>query len=154
MSALTAGSLKRLIHTWCIIYNGVPRWAQMVSCKKRPEIRHSQLLNTCGVVRWQVWRHFVKGISPLGYWQKVNQSPTQTKPYNSVLYTVFINYLLGWIFTCTGDVAVAHHVWKISRSWYLLRRVRMCTCVISQHIRSLTKPRVQERTKVDPTHVT
>ena len=24
-----------------------------------------------------------KGISPLGYWQKVNQSPTQTKPYNT-----------------------------------------------------------------------
>ena len=23
-----------------------------------------------------------EGISPLGYWQKVNQSPTQTKPYN------------------------------------------------------------------------
>ena len=23
------------------------------------------------------------GISPLGYWQKVNQSPTQTKPYNT-----------------------------------------------------------------------
>ena len=25
-------------------------------------------------------RASVKGISPLGYWQKVNQSPTQTKP--------------------------------------------------------------------------
>ena len=24
----------------------------------------------------------MNGISPLGYWQKVNQSPTQTKPYN------------------------------------------------------------------------
>ena len=24
------------------------------------------------------------GISPLGYWQKVNQSPTQTKPYNTL----------------------------------------------------------------------
>ena len=23
-------------------------------------------------------------ISPLGYWQKVNQSPTQTKPYNTL----------------------------------------------------------------------
>ena len=23
-----------------------------------------------------------EGISPLGYWQEVNQSPTQTKPYN------------------------------------------------------------------------
>ena len=25
-----------------------------------------------------------EGISPLGYWQEVNQSPTQTKPYNNV----------------------------------------------------------------------
>ena len=24
---------------------------------------------------------YCEGISPLGYWQKVNQSPTQTKPY-------------------------------------------------------------------------
>ena len=26
-----------------------------------------------------------EGISPLGYWQMVNQSPTQTKPYNTLL---------------------------------------------------------------------
>ena len=25
-----------------------------------------------------------EGISPLGYWQMVNQSPTQTKPYNTL----------------------------------------------------------------------
>ena len=25
-----------------------------------------------------------EGISPLGYWQKVNQSPTQPKPYNTL----------------------------------------------------------------------
>ena len=25
-----------------------------------------------------------EGISPLGYWQEVNQSPTQTKPYNTL----------------------------------------------------------------------
>ena len=25
-----------------------------------------------------------EGISPLGYWQKVNQSPTQTKRYNTL----------------------------------------------------------------------
>ena len=24
-----------------------------------------------------------EGISPLGHWQKVNRSPTQTKPYNT-----------------------------------------------------------------------
>ena len=28
--------------------------------------------------------HAVKGISPLGYWQEVNLSPTQTKPYNTL----------------------------------------------------------------------
>ena len=27
--------------------------------------------------------HDCEGISPLGYWQKVYQSPTQTKPYNT-----------------------------------------------------------------------
>ena len=25
-----------------------------------------------------------EGIGPLGYWQEVNQSPTQTKPYNTL----------------------------------------------------------------------
>ena len=25
-----------------------------------------------------------EGISPLGYWQEVNQSPSQTKPYNTL----------------------------------------------------------------------
>ena len=32
---------------------------------------------------WSVDDAICEGISPLGYWQKVNQSPTQTKPYNS-----------------------------------------------------------------------
>ena len=27
---------------------------------------------------------FVKAFSPLGYWLKVNQSPTQTNPYNTL----------------------------------------------------------------------
>ena len=32
---------------------------------------------------WSVDDAICEGIiSPLGYWQKVNQSPTQTKPYN------------------------------------------------------------------------
>ena len=30
---------------------------------------------------WSVDDAICEGISPLGYWQKVNQSPTQTKPY-------------------------------------------------------------------------
>ena len=32
---------------------------------------------------WSVDDAICEGISPLGYWQKVNQSPTQTKPYNT-----------------------------------------------------------------------
>ena len=32
---------------------------------------------------WSVDDAICEGISPLGYWQKVIQSPTQTKPYNS-----------------------------------------------------------------------
>ena len=32
---------------------------------------------------WSVDDAICEGISPLGYWQKVNQSPTQTKPYNN-----------------------------------------------------------------------
>ena len=31
---------------------------------------------------WSVDDAISEGISPLGYWYKVNQSPTQTKPYN------------------------------------------------------------------------
>ena len=34
---------------------------------------------------WSVDDAICEGISPLGYWQKVNQSPTQTKPYNTLL---------------------------------------------------------------------
>ena len=30
---------------------------------------------------WSVDDAICEGISPLGYWQKVNQSPTQTKQY-------------------------------------------------------------------------
>ena len=32
---------------------------------------------------WSVNDAICEGISPLGYWQKVNQSPTQTMPYNN-----------------------------------------------------------------------
>ena len=35
---------------------------------------------------WSVDDAICEGISPLGYWQKVNQSPTQTKPYNTGHY--------------------------------------------------------------------
>ena len=33
---------------------------------------------------WSVDDAICECISPLGYWQKVNQSPTQTKPYNRI----------------------------------------------------------------------
>ena len=33
---------------------------------------------------WSVDDAICENISPLGYWQKVHQSPTQTKPYNKV----------------------------------------------------------------------
>ena len=32
---------------------------------------------------WSVDDAICEGICPLGYWQEVNQSPTQTKPYNT-----------------------------------------------------------------------
>ena len=37
----------------------------------------------CGMEKFGTTR-ICEGISPLGYWQKVNQSPTQTKPYNTL----------------------------------------------------------------------
>ena len=33
---------------------------------------------------WSVDDAICEGISPLGYWLKVNQSPTQTKPYTTI----------------------------------------------------------------------
>ena len=33
---------------------------------------------------WSVDDAICESISPLGYWQEVNQSPTQTKPYNTI----------------------------------------------------------------------
>ena len=37
---------------------------------------------------WSADDAICEGISPLGYWQKVNQSPPQTKPYNiSAMFT-------------------------------------------------------------------
>ena len=33
---------------------------------------------------WSVDDAICEGISLLGYWQEVNQSPTQTKPYNTL----------------------------------------------------------------------
>ena len=38
---------------------------------------------------WSVDDAICEGISPLGYWQEVNQSPTQTKPYNTSLSNLY-----------------------------------------------------------------
>ena len=38
---------------------------------------------------WSVDDAICEGISPLGYLQKVNQLPTQTKPYNNCEYYGF-----------------------------------------------------------------
>ena len=38
----------------------------------------------CKIVLLTLVTPWCEGISPLGYWQKVNQSPTQTKPYNTL----------------------------------------------------------------------
>ena len=32
---------------------------------------------------WSVDDAICEGIGPLGYWQKVDRSPTETKPYNT-----------------------------------------------------------------------
>ena len=37
-----------------------------------------------------------EGISPLGYLRKVNQSPTQTKPYNSCAFLRFFLFAKLW----------------------------------------------------------
>ena len=46
---------------------------------------------------WSVDDAICEGISPLGYLQEVNQSPTQTKPYN--------NYL---VYDNVGDLLLLH----------------------------------------------
>ena len=47
---------------------------------------------------WSVDDAICEGISPLGYWQKVNQSPTQPKPYNtgSTRHLQHFPFLRGW----------------------------------------------------------
>ena len=44
---------------------------------------------------WSVDDAICEGISPLGSWQKVNQSPTQTKPYNTG--ECGADYLTYWV---------------------------------------------------------
>ena len=50
---------------------------------------------------WSVDDAICEGISPLGYWQKVNQSPTQTKLYNTLLPFRIAGFLVFvWGRTC------------------------------------------------------
>ena len=41
---------------------------------------------------WSVDDAICEGISPLGYWQMVNISPTQTRPYNMSNLFIFVAY--------------------------------------------------------------
>ena len=54
-----------------VIQGGEPRKPESSRARRR---RESQLITAAPL----------EGISPLGYWQEVNQSPTQTKPYNTL----------------------------------------------------------------------
>ena len=54
---------------------------------------------------WSVHDAICEGISPLGYLQKVNQSPTQTKPYNT--YSVSPPcHLTYWCWSVSSNPAV------------------------------------------------
>ena len=57
---------------------------------------------------WSVDDAICEGISPLGYWQKVNQSPTQSKPYSAI---------------CEGIITGVHS--NQDRMWYVKIRVYM-----------------------------
>ena len=59
-------------------------------CPHGATLRPLPVRNACTYKRWSfvapsgVTRDYCEGIRPLGYLQKVNQSPTQTKPYNTL----------------------------------------------------------------------
>ena len=48
---------------------------------------------------WSVDDAICEGISPLGYWQKLNQPPTQTKPYNNMSPWVPRIWIEVWVGT-------------------------------------------------------
>ena len=55
---------------------------------------------------WSVDDAFCEGISPLGYWWKINQSPAQTKPYNKgVTYLLLIKVSYRNILVVGGNEA-------------------------------------------------
>ena len=62
------------------------------------------------------------GISPLGYWQKVNQSPTQTKPYN--------NGMLIYILVAINPQASIMHLPGTRYTLRVLQAVDISMCLI------------------------
>ena len=50
-----------------------------------------------------------EGISPLAYWLKVNQSPTQTKPYNMVHKIPYSSSFTGWT-ACDDNCYVFNNI--------------------------------------------
>ena len=74
--------------TWNWLFCGQITWSQSYFGDKLLEIRVIVWTNYLKLecIFPQNGTAVLKGssISPLGYWQKVNQSPTQTKPYNTL----------------------------------------------------------------------
>ena len=66
----------RCVHAHTVVWRGVSRRARVVKGMDWKPIVISRA-GSCPADD-----AMCEGISSLGYWQKVNQSPTQTKPYN------------------------------------------------------------------------
>ena len=63
---------------------------------------------------WSVDHAICEGISPLGYWQQVNQSPTQTEPYNSALCGVHTSVALSSAAKNSGNLYPVYHLFAPS----------------------------------------
>ena len=61
-----------------------PRMASQRNGSSSPSGGDHYNSEKAGASCWSPRTWLCEGISPLGYWQKVNQSPTQTKPYNTL----------------------------------------------------------------------
>ena len=48
------------------------------------KVHHYSLIFYYLIIKYKIKTALCEGISPLGYWQEVNPSPTQTKPYNTL----------------------------------------------------------------------
>ena len=68
------------MHADIIPRGSAPPNQPQVGCTRLAAVR---LISKCKDM-FSLVSDYCEGISPLGYWQKVNQSPTQTKPYNTL----------------------------------------------------------------------